>query len=112
MFSCSDGSCPEGARELKNGPVAYLDTVAKEWRSKLPHMRTSVIWSDASLTRAILTEVDEHEVDFIAMTTRTRGRLSRLLGPGVFDRLVRRARIPILVVQQRDGDGRLRSPSA
>jgi nucleotide-binding universal stress UspA family protein len=111
MFSCGDGSCPEGRHELTDSPVAYLDTLAKEWRSKLPHVRTSFTWSDDSLTRAILTEVDEQEVDFIAMTTRVRGRLSRLFRPGVFDRLVRRARTPILVVQQRDGDNRSRSLS-
>jgi nucleotide-binding universal stress UspA family protein len=109
LFSCGDGSRPGEARELTNSPVAYLDALAKEWRSALPHVRTSVAWSDASLPRAILTEVDEHDVDFIAMTTRARGRLSRLFRPGVFDRLVRRARTPILVVKQREESGRLRS---
>jgi nucleotide-binding universal stress UspA family protein len=110
MFSCGDGTRPEGARELTNSPVAYLDTLAKEWRSKLPHVRTSVTWTDASLTRAILTEVDERGVDFIAMTTRVRGRLSRLFRPGVFDRLVRRSRIPILVVKQPAEHVDVRSP--
>jgi nucleotide-binding universal stress UspA family protein len=112
LFSCDDGSCPEKARELTNSPVAYLDKLATEWRSELPHVRTSVAWSDASLTREILTEVDEQEVDFIAMTTRARGRLRRLFRPGVFDRLIRRARTPILVVKQRDEDGRSRLLSA
>jgi nucleotide-binding universal stress UspA family protein len=112
MFSCGDGSCPERAREPANSPVAYLDALAKEWRSNLPHLRTSVTWSNASVTGAVLTEVDEREVDYVAMTTRVRGRLSRLLRPGLFDRLVRRAQIPLLVVRQRDGDGHLPSPSA
>jgi nucleotide-binding universal stress UspA family protein len=112
VFSCGDGSRPHEAGELTNSPVAYLNTLAKEWRSELPHLRTSVAWSDSSLTRAILTEVVEQEVDFIAMTTRARSRLSRLFRPGVFDRLVRRARTPILVVQQRDGDDYSQSLSA
>lgn len=110
VFSCGDGSGPVGIRALTNSPVAYLDSLAKQWRSKLLHVRTSVTWGDASLDRAILTEVDERDVDFIAMTTRVRGRLSRLFRPGVFDRLVRRSRIPILVVQQPAGHGDLRSP--
>jgi nucleotide-binding universal stress UspA family protein len=112
MFSCGNGSCPEEARELTNSPVAYLNTLAKAWRSKLPHVRTIVTWSDASLTRAILTAVDEQEVDFIAMTTRVRGRLSRLFRPGLFDGLVRRARTPILVVKRHDEDAQSLSLSA
>jgi nucleotide-binding universal stress UspA family protein len=112
LFSCGDGRSSEEARELTNSPVAYLDALAKEWRSKLPRVLTSVAWSDASLTRAILAEVDEQEVDFIAMTTRARSRLSRLFRPSVFDRLVRRARTPILVVKQRDDEDHPGSLSA
>jgi nucleotide-binding universal stress UspA family protein len=112
LFSCGDGSAREDARELTNSPVAYLDEIAKAWRHELPHVGTSVVWSDASPARAILTEVEEQEVDFIAMATRPRGRLSRLFRPGVFDRLIRRARTPILVVKQHDEEAQPRSLSA
>ena len=112
LFSCGDGRTCEDARELANSPAAYLDDIARVWRHELPHVRTSVVWSDASPASAILREVEEQEVDFIAMATRPRGRLSRLFRPGVFDRLIRRARTPILVVKQHNEDAHSRSLSA
>lgn len=104
VFSCGDGTLPEESRALRKGPVAYLDAVAKAWRDELPHVRTSVVWSDKSLAQAILAEAEEQEADFIAMATRPRTQLSRLVLPGVLDRLIRRGRIPVLVVKQRKGD--------
>lgn len=86
--------------EKPHDPVAQLDEVAKAWRSELPHVRTSVVWSDDGLVREILDQAEEQGADFIALATRPRGRLSRLLRPGVFDRLVRRSRLPILVSKQ------------
>jgi nucleotide-binding universal stress UspA family protein len=86
--------------DLKDKPVAYLDGVAKAWRPHLPELQTSVVWSDASPAREILAQAEDRQVDFIAMATRPRSRLSRLLRPGVFDRLLRQAKIPILVVKQ------------
>jgi nucleotide-binding universal stress UspA family protein len=109
LFPSSDRRAGQDAGKLRNSSVAWLDDIAKTWREELPRMRTSVVWSQASPADAILTEVEKHEVDFIAMTTRCRGTMRRLLRPGVFDRLVRRAGTPILVVKQHD-DGE-QSPS-
>jgi nucleotide-binding universal stress UspA family protein len=100
VFSCGDESSPGEEGILTNSPVAYVDEIRKAWRSELPHLQTSVVWSDAAPADAILSEADEQEVDYIAIATRPRGRLNRLLRPGVFDRLVRRARTPVLVVKQ------------
>jgi nucleotide-binding universal stress UspA family protein len=86
--------------ELQDNPVAQLDEVAGAWRADFPHLQTSVVWSDDGLVSEILKQGEEQEADFIAMATRPRGRLSRLLRPGVFDRLIRRARLPILVAKQ------------
>ncbi len=103
-FSCVDGRVREDMGALGKGPVAYLDTVATAWRHELPHVRTSVVWSDKSPAQAIAAEAEAQRVDFIALATRPRTRLSRLLRPGVVDRLIRRGRIPILVVKQRNDD--------
>jgi nucleotide-binding universal stress UspA family protein len=100
LFSLDDETQRDGARELRDNPVAQLDDVADAWRSELPRLRTSVVWSDGGLVHEILRQGEEQGADFIAMATRPRGRLSRLLRPGVFDRLIRRARLPILVAKQ------------
>jgi nucleotide-binding universal stress UspA family protein len=111
-FTCGDGSARDEACELKNNPVAYLDEIAEDWRSELPNVRTSVVWSEVAAAREILAQAEERDVDFIAMATRSRSRLSRLLRPGIFDRLIRQARTPILVIKQRDEDDHARSLSA
>jgi nucleotide-binding universal stress UspA family protein len=112
VFSCGDGSACDEACERKNNPIAYLDAIAGDWRSELPHVRTSVVWSEVAPAREILAQAEELDVDFIAMATRPRSWLSRLLRPGIFDRLIRRARAPILVVNQRDEDDHTRPLSA
>jgi nucleotide-binding universal stress UspA family protein len=100
IFGGGDEQLSGDGYDLKDKPVAYLDGVAKAWRPHLPELQTSVVWSDASPAREILAQAEDRQVDFIAMATRPRSRLSRLLRPGVFDRLLRQAKIPILVVKQ------------
>jgi nucleotide-binding universal stress UspA family protein len=112
LFPSGDRRAGQDAGKLRDSSVAWLDDIAKTWRGELPRMRTSVVWSEASPADAILTEVEKHEVDFIAMTTRCRGTMRRLLRPGVFDRLVRRAGTPILVVKQHDDGEQSRSLAA
>jgi nucleotide-binding universal stress UspA family protein len=106
IFSCGDGSSGRHgqASELQDRPLAQVDEIAKSWRAVLPHARASVVWSDRTSAREILLQADECEADFIALATRRRGRLGRLVRPGVFDQLIRRGRTPILVVNQRYGD--------
>jgi nucleotide-binding universal stress UspA family protein len=99
VFTCGDGSSEE-ARELSENPIFQLDQTAKRWSAKLPQLRTSAVWSDLSPGREILAEAAKPGVDFVAIATRSRGRISRLLRPGVFDQLIRRGRTPILVVKQ------------
>jgi nucleotide-binding universal stress UspA family protein len=78
--------------------AAPLEALANAWRAALPRARTSVVWSDLSPAWEVLAQAEERDVDFIALATRRRPGLSRLLRPGVFDQLVRRSRFPILVV--------------
>jgi nucleotide-binding universal stress UspA family protein len=93
----------EDVREFSKNSANYLEVVASAWSRRLPRMQRSVVWSDASPAREILAEAAKREVDYIAMSTRPRGRLKRLFRPGVFDRLIRQTQTPILVVKQ-DGD--------
>lgn len=109
LFTAGDASGWENESELTARSTAYLEEVATAWRHALPRARSRIVWTDASIAAAILKEVHEQDADCIVMTTRSRGRLKRLISPGVFDRLIHRARTPILVVkQQGDGD---RAPS-
>lgn len=112
LFSegCDTSSHHGETSALEDYPLARLDEIAQSWRAKLPDVRTSVVWSDSTAAREILSQADEREADYIAVATRHRGRLGRLLRPGVFDQLVRRARRPILVVMQPPGDAAAASP--
>jgi nucleotide-binding universal stress UspA family protein len=79
-------------------PVPHLSELAKAWRQCLPRVRTSVVWSETSPAREILRQAQDSHADFIAIATRRRSRLNRLLRPGVFDYLVRHSEIPVLAV--------------
>jgi nucleotide-binding universal stress UspA family protein len=87
---------PELKRTSRGGPREAVNL----WKPELPSMRTSIVWSHYSAAQEILSQAIEREADYVAIATRDRGRLSRLLRPGVLDYLVRRLRIPILVAKQ------------
>jgi nucleotide-binding universal stress UspA family protein len=89
-----------GPGEQNDRPVVQLTRLAESWRTRLPQARTSVVWSETTPSREILAQAHEVEADFIAVATRSRARLTRLLRPGVLDHLIRRAEIPVLVVKQ------------
>jgi nucleotide-binding universal stress UspA family protein len=101
LFTRGDVSGQENESELMARSTAYLEEVARPWRHALPRARSRVVWTDASIAKAILKEAQEQDADCIVMTTRPRGRLKRLVSAGVFDRLIRKAHMPILVVKQR-----------
>jgi nucleotide-binding universal stress UspA family protein len=100
--ACGHGSSGPKAGDGKDSPHTCLEKLANAWRHELPLVRTSVVWSDDSPARAMLAEAEAKEVDFIASATRPHSRLSRLLRPGIFDRLIQRATVPILVVKRTD----------
>lgn len=58
--------------------------------------------SAADPARAILRHAQERGADFIALATRGRGGLSRLLRRSIADRLIRRASVPVLVFRPSD----------
>lgn len=86
--------------EVKRTTTGGLRENAKLWKPELPSMRTSIVWSHYSAAKEILAQAIEREADYIAIATRDRVRISRLLRPGVLDYLVRRSPMPILVAKQ------------
>jgi nucleotide-binding universal stress UspA family protein len=87
--------------EFRNGPLAQVQEVASKWKSVFPNARPTVLWSDESAAKSIAQQAKERDVDFIALATRPRSLLRRLIKPGVFGHLLRKAEWPLLVVQQR-----------
>jgi nucleotide-binding universal stress UspA family protein len=109
LFTCGDaqaGNVFDGAARLDERPLEQLDRLAKSWRRDLPGLRTSLVWSDTSPAREILEQAHEQQADYIAIATRNRSRMRRLLLPGVYDYLIRNSRIPVLVVKRPTDDGR------
>jgi len=87
--------------EFKNGPLAQVQEVASRWKAVFPSARPSVLWTDASAAKSIAQQAKELDIDFIALATRPRSLLRRLIKPGVFGHLLRQGEWPLLVVQQR-----------
>lgn len=100
LFSCGNGCFDDGASELENNAAARLEQIAAAWRKDLPRVRTSVVWNDDEPAHAILQQAQECDADFIAVAARPRRRISRLIRPGVSDRLIRRSQIPLLIVKR------------
>jgi nucleotide-binding universal stress UspA family protein len=103
LFTCGDGCAGNvfgGATKLDERPLEQLDRLAESWPADLPRPRTSLVWSDTTPAREILTQAREQEADYIAIATRNRGRMQRLMRPGVYDYLIRNSPIPVLVVKR------------
>jgi len=78
---------------------AYLEEVAKRWDPPGVTVDTAVIASD-DVASALLTHAETHDVDLLALSTRGRGGVSRLLMGSVADKLVRGARLPVFAVRR------------
>jgi nucleotide-binding universal stress UspA family protein len=94
-----DGDLHNNVPRLKEDPINRLQVTAKIWKRELPRIQSEIAWSDYSPGKEILLQAEECKADFIAVATRDRNRMSRLLRPGVFDYLVRRSPIPVLVIK-------------
>jgi nucleotide-binding universal stress UspA family protein len=75
---------------------AYLEGVAERLRSRSLRVRTSVV-VDKHPVRGILDAAQSHGADLIALSTRGRGGLKRLLLGSVADKVIRAATTPVLV---------------
>lgn len=99
-----------GFAELqREAPGLYLDQVLDNLRMQirsrvgplrdLPH-RVEVV-PDGSVAQVILDAADRHGVDLIVMGTHGRAGLQRVLLGSVAETVLRRARVPVLVVPAR-----------
>jgi nucleotide-binding universal stress UspA family protein len=87
-------------RKLDERHLEELESLASSPSTQLLSMRTSLVWSDTTPRREILSQAHELEADYISIATRNRSRLRRFVRPGVYDYLIRHSRIPVLVVKQ------------
>jgi len=85
-----------GRTELVD-PRRYLLDAARRLKERLPGVNTEVVISDQRIATAILSLVEEQEIDLIALTTHRRTGLARLVNRSVADSVVRRAKTPVLV---------------
>lgn len=83
-----------------------LELVADRLGRRLPRVDAGVVWSDNSPAEEILLQAEDRQVDLIAVATRKRSRLQRLLRRGVADVLIQKANVPVLIVCQQEGGGR------
>jgi nucleotide-binding universal stress UspA family protein len=90
-----------GSPELAD-PRRYLLDAAARWRERPRVVNSEVVTSDQRTATAILSFAEEQEVDLIALTTRGRNGLSRLVNWSVTDSVVRRATSPVLVLRASD----------
>ncbi|HEU4953877.1 MAG TPA: universal stress protein [Gemmatimonadales bacterium] len=85
-----------GSRTQRATVQTTLDLQAESLRARGVTVRPQVIVNDDP-AEGILRYAAEHDVDLIAMATRSRGGLERLLLGSVADRVLRQAGIPLLL---------------
>ena len=76
---------------------SYLRSVAQRLRARTSRIRARIVLDDRSTAKSILNFAQTHDADVIALATRGRGGLARLLQGSVADQVVRRASVPVLV---------------
>jgi nucleotide-binding universal stress UspA family protein len=85
-----------GSRTQRATVQATVDLEAERLRARGLKVQPQVVVNDDPAD-AILRHAAEHDIDLIAMATRSRGGLERLLLGSVADRVVRQAGIPVLL---------------
>lgn len=93
------------AAQQQDEALDELEQLVNKSKVQLPRAQTKVVWSAESPGEEILSYAKRHDVDLIAVATRKRSPLKRLLSTGVADYLIRRAGVPVLVVKP-DSEGR------
>lgn len=94
-------SVEEGSllQEREKRTESYLQDVAARWNPPGVKVSTMVVASDDVAT-ALLNRAREEDVDLLALSTRGRGGVSRLLLGSVADKLVRGTQLPVLAVRR------------
>lgn len=86
-------------QEREKRMKSYLEDVAARWNPPGVKVATMVVASDDVAT-ALLNRAREEDVDLLALSTRGRGGVSRLLLGSVADKLVRGTDLPVLAVRR------------
>jgi nucleotide-binding universal stress UspA family protein len=90
---------PQTLHSIAEGASRELETVAGRLRERDLEVETVTVHFGAAA--AIIAEAETRHVDLIAMSTRGRGGLQRLLLGSVADKVIRGAHCPILVHAER-----------
>ncbi len=89
---------PEAETDAQEQAERYLAGIAREVEGRgVPGVAWKVWYAEPD--RAIADAAAFHDVDLVAMSTHGRGGLSRLLFGSVAESLVRKARVPVLLVR-------------
>jgi nucleotide-binding universal stress UspA family protein len=99
-------SVSEHSTDRQRRMLHDLKLVAGRLGRRLPRVHTGVVWSDNSPAEEILLQAEDRQVDLVAVATRKRSRLQRLLRRGIADLLIQKAKVPVLIVSQQDESGR------
>jgi len=84
------------------GAMGYLMHAAGLVKARLPMVSTQVVRSDERIAKAVLSFAAEHEIDLVALTTRGRSELARLIRGSVTDAVVQCAATSVLVLRPID----------
>jgi nucleotide-binding universal stress UspA family protein len=91
-------SVAEFAADEHDRAMCDLERMAAGLRSRLPRVRTDVVFSDNSPAREILLQAKSRSADLIALAPRRRsGRLDRMFDGSVLSALVRKTNLPLLI---------------
>ncbi len=86
-------------QEREKRTESYLHDVAARWNPPGVKVSTTVVASD-DVASALLARTGEEDVDLLALSTRGRGGVSRLLLGSVADKLIRGSDLPVLAVRR------------
>lgn len=92
------------SEEQKERAKVHLQEVAEEWNPLGVTVESRILVSD-DIARSVLDVVDEVGADLLALSTRGRGGVGRMILGSVADKLVRGTEIPVLAVRRSSGDG-------
>jgi nucleotide-binding universal stress UspA family protein len=85
----------QGLQQQRAAAASYLEGIAERLRARGAAVQTAVVL--AAPAPAILAYAHDHDVDLIAMSTRGRGGVARLLLGSVADKVLRGASMPLLL---------------
>lgn len=86
-------------KRVQNEAWSYLRRLTRRMEGETGRVHSRVFVAEQGTAAAILWYAQKHDADLIALTTRGRGPLSRLLRGSVADQVARRSTAPVLVVR-------------